>query len=131
VPEDVGIFYKTGKTDMDNRRQYPCPVCTEPREVRITRKKKPYLVCDPCGVQLFIRGAAGISQFDGLVERAGSQDLWSRIAEMERRYRLRCPKCGTRFWAEPQQAKTSMFDGSLKGFNCPKCAETVGWEKKA
>jgi uncharacterized C2H2 Zn-finger protein len=50
---------------------------------------------------------------------------------MERRYFLKCPKCGGRFWIEPGLVKTSMFDGSLQGFRCPerKCGAVVPWEK--
>ena len=44
--------------------------------------------------------------------------------------RWKCPKCGTRFWAEPELIQTSLFDGSLRGFHCPKCGTAVGWERK-
>jgi hypothetical protein len=30
-------------------------------EIRYSKRQKPYLVCDPCGVQIFIRGKQGIS----------------------------------------------------------------------
>lgn len=113
-----------------NRRLFPCPVCTEPREVRLTRKNKPYVVCDPCGIQLFVRGPAGIDGFNRLVERAGKEDLWSQLANMEPRYHLKCAECGTRFWAELKLVKTSLFDGSFRGFRCPKCGTTVEWERK-
>jgi hypothetical protein len=55
-----------------------------------------------------------------------------RIAEMERRYRLTCPECGNKFWAERELIKTSGFDGSLKGFRCPQkgCGAIVPWERK-
>jgi hypothetical protein len=47
---------------------------------------------------------------------------------MERRYRLKCPKCGTSFWIDLGLAKTSVFDGTLQGFRCPekKCGAPVG-----
>lgn len=32
---------------------YPCPICGKPREVLRTKKHKPYLICNDCGVQLF------------------------------------------------------------------------------
>ncbi len=116
----------------NGKRLFPCPVCTEPREVRMTKKNKPCVTCDPCGIQLFIRGSAGIAAFNRLVDRGDREDLWARLREMERRYYLKCPECGCRFWAEPELAKTSIFDGSLQGFRCPekKCGATVAWEKK-
>jgi len=115
----------------NGKRMFPCPVCTDPREVRVTKKDKPYITCDPCGIQVFVRGPAGIEGFNKLVEDA-SEDVWSRITEMGRRYRLKCPECGHRFWIEPNLIVTSIFDGSLKGFRCPEknCGATVRWEKE-
>lgn len=118
---------------LNERRMFPCPVCTDPREVRLTKKLKPYITCDPCGIQVFIRGPAGIAAFDRLVDRAEGDDLWTRIKDMERRYRLKCPECGCRFWVEPDLVETSLFDGSLKGFRCPEknCDAIVEWENEA
>lgn len=117
---------------LNGKRMFPCPVCTDPREVRLTKKHKPYVVCDPCGIQLFVRGPAGIDTFDRLVARADNQGLLAKLAEMESRYHLKCPKCGSRFWAEADLIKTSVFDGSLQGFRCPRknCGAKVAWEKK-
>jgi transcription elongation factor Elf1 len=117
---------------QDAKRMFPCPVCMDLREVRITKKAKPYVTCDPCGIQLFIRGPAGIAAFNGLVDRAASEDLWTTLKEMDRRYRLKCQECGSRFWIEPGLIETSVFDGSLKGFRCPQenCDAVVAWEKK-
>lgn len=108
---------------------FPCPVCTQPREVRVTKKGKPHLVCDPCGIQVFIRGSAGIEEFKRLLERTNDPSLLGPLKEMEQRYRLTCSECGCRFWIEPE---TGVFDGSLKGFRCPKkgCGGIVPWKKK-
>ena len=116
--------------ELSGRRSFPCPVCAERREVRITKKKKPYITCDPCGIQVFIRGPAGIAAFQRLINRAEDDDLWTRLEEMERRYRLKCEKCGARFWAERGQVKTDLFDGSFRGFACPECGSVVEWRKK-
>ena len=119
-------------TALIGKRMFPCPVCTDPREVRTTKKSKPYMICDPCGIQLFIRGPSGIDGFNRLIDRASGEDLWTRIREMKRRYNLKCPECGCRFWIEPELAKTSVFDGTLKGFRCPQknCGATVEWENQ-
>jgi transcription elongation factor Elf1 len=119
-------------TVVDGKRRFPCPVCTGAREVRLTKKHKPYITCDPCGIQLFIRGPAGILAFNRLTENADSEGLWPRLEEMERRFRLKCPKCGNRFWIDRSLIKTSMFDGSLEGFRCPQkhCGAIVAWEQK-
>jgi hypothetical protein len=55
-----------------------------------------------------------------------------RLEEIDHRYLLKCPKCGHRFWIEPQLVKTSILDGTLQGFRCPEngCGHVVPWEKK-
>ena len=35
---------------VTGKAMFPCPVCMQAREVRMTKKDKPYLVCDPCEV---------------------------------------------------------------------------------
>lgn len=117
---------------FDGKRMFPCPVCSEPREVRMTKKSKPCVTCDPCGIQVFIRGPAGIAEFNRLIDRADGKDLWTRLAEMQRRYRLKCQKCGCHFWIESELLETSIFDASAKGFRCPQknCGAIVEWEKK-
>ena len=109
-----------------------CPVCTQPREVRVTKKDKPYLICDPCGVQLFIRGPAGIAEFKRLLKQTNQESRLSRLREIEQRYRLTCPDCARQFWIEPELLKTSVFDGSIKGFRCPQknCDTIIPWEQK-
>ena len=116
--------------DVSKKSMFPCPVCTQAREVRFTKKDKPYLVCDPCGVQVFVRGIAGIEEFRRLTEKVKNASLLERYREIARRYRLNCPRCGHEFWAEPKLVRTSLFDGGLKGFRCPKnnCDGIVAWE---
>jgi transcription elongation factor Elf1 len=117
---------------LNEKRMFPCPVCIGPREVKPTKKSKPYITCDPCGVQLFVRGPTGIAAFNRLVERANADDLWTMLKEMQQRYYPRCPKCGHHFWIQAALAETSAWDGSLKGFRCPQmnCTSVVEWEKK-
>lgn len=52
------------KTNKNLRKDiYPCPVCRKDLDIRISKKQKPYCVCQDCGVQLFIRGKRGVSRF--------------------------------------------------------------------
>lgn len=88
-------------------------------DVRETKKRKPYVVCDPCGVQMFVRGARGIERFEALVSKAKSGHVFDRLAEMERRYRKKCPRCAKTFWVGPGLVKTSWVDGSFQGYRCP------------
>ena len=116
---------------LNGRQMFPCPVCTEPREVRATKKGKPYLVCDPCGIQVFVRGPAGIEEFNRLVQRGVEKGVWDRLSKLEQRYSLKCPECGKRFWMERRLIKTSRIDGSFKGFNCPEedCEGVAEWKQ--
>ena len=115
----------------NTNHKFPCPVCTDPRDVKLTKKNKPYITCDPCGIQVFIRGPEGIAEFKRLLEKGERDGLITRIEAIERRYRLTCPECGCKFWAERKLVKTSAFDGSLKGFQCPQkgCKAIVTWEE--
>lgn len=116
---------------MSGKPMFPCPVCTGPREVLMTKKDKPYLTCDPCGVQVFVRGPDGIKEFSRLLQSTSEETLLSRITHIERRYRLTCPECGHKFWINPRLIKTSMFDGSVKGFRCPErgCEGLAVWSE--
>jgi len=118
--------------ELNGKKMFPCPVCAQPREVRQTKKKKPYITCDPCGIQLFVRGPLGIAALGRLLDRATVEDLWTRLAEMDSRFYLKCSACGCRFWIEPRLVKTSLFDGSLQGFRCPAkdCRGIVPWKTK-
>lgn len=110
---------------------FPCPVCMDPRGVKLTKKNKPYITCDPCGIQVFVRGPAGIAEFKRLIEQGERDGLSARIEQMERRYRLTCPKCGNKFWVERSLIRTSGFDGSFKGFRCPQkgCEAIASWKE--
>lgn len=72
----------------------------------------------------------GILEFERLMDRGNRAGLLERMDEMQRRYRLTCHACGSLFWIEGTLVKTSMFDGSLKGFRCPNCDQVVPWEKR-
>jgi len=116
---------------LTSKQMFPCPVCTMPREVLLTKKDKPYLTCDPCGVQVFVRGPSGIKEFSRLLQSTSEEGLLSRLHHMEERYRLTCPECGHKFWITPKLIKTSMFDGSMKGCHCPGkgCDGVVPWNE--
>jgi CxxC motif-containing protein len=37
------------------------------RELRLSKKAKPYFICDPCGVQAFIRKETGVQRLKGIL----------------------------------------------------------------
>jgi transcription elongation factor Elf1 len=118
---------------QDHLRLFPCCVCSEPREVRITKKGKPYIICNPCGVQMFVRVDTGIRLFDALVADADRNNVWKRLAELQHRYQFDCPRCGKKFWLTTELIKTSWASGKLEGYRCPdaECGGIAKPEKAA
>lgn len=111
----TGLLKSKGNFD----RRFPCPLCTTGLDVRQSKKGKPYVVCDPCGVQVFVRLPQGIQRFEQLVDQANGKGAMERLKEMESRYRKKCPECGQEFWIEPGKIATSWFDGKFEGYRCP------------
>ena len=48
--------------------EFPCPLCGAGLPIRSSKRKKPYCTCNLCGVQLFVRGKAGIARLHKLIE---------------------------------------------------------------
>ena len=114
---------------MTNKEKqwFPCPVCLRSLDVRTSKTNKPYVICSPCGVQMFIRERAGIEAFAGLIEQGRKENVLARVAELERRYRLKCPDCGRSFWLQPKRIVTNRITGQVTGCPCPQmnCQATV------
>ena len=54
----------------------PCFLCGAKLEKRISKKNhKPYFVCNPCGIQLFIRRDHGIQLLDKLLRASDKNEL--------------------------------------------------------
>ena len=45
----------------------PCFLCTQELDQRKDKNKKPYFVCNPCGIQIFVRGRQGIENLAELI----------------------------------------------------------------
>jgi hypothetical protein len=105
--------------DSVGQHRFPCPLCEEGLDVRESKKGKPYVICNPCGVQLFVRGEKGIRRFEQLLEKAESENIWAKIEELKERYRKKCPECGKGFWIEERLIETSLIHGGFTGYRCP------------
>jgi hypothetical protein len=53
----------------------PCLLCTAKLEKRIDKNRKPYFVCNPCGIQLFIRRQHGITLLDKLLRDVAKNEI--------------------------------------------------------
>lgn len=51
-----------------------CPLCGQLVAVKASKTGKPYLICNDCGLQMFVRFPAGQARLDGILE-AGLSDL--------------------------------------------------------
>jgi DNA-directed RNA polymerase subunit RPC12/RpoP len=60
---------KDNVTYGDKRRMpnIPCFLCTQELPERKDKNKKPYFICDSCGVQIFVRGRRGIQNLSQLI----------------------------------------------------------------
>jgi predicted RNA-binding Zn-ribbon protein involved in translation (DUF1610 family) len=119
--------------ENDREQYFPCPICGEGLEVRTSKKGKPYVVCYACGMQMFVRTVPGIQRLEELAKAAESRNIWQRLAELEERFKKKCPKCARSFWIEERLIETSDLDGSFQGFRCPQasCGAIVKSERKA
>lgn len=105
---------------MTTATSFPCCICEVPLDVRKTKNGKPYVICDPCGMQMFVRNRDGIGKFEKLIGQARDPDIRARLAKLEKLYKKKCPKCGQEFWIEERLIKTALFDGKPTGYACPR-----------
>jgi ssDNA-binding Zn-finger/Zn-ribbon topoisomerase 1 len=110
---------KSSKNQRKSTRWFPCPVCLKPLDVRTSKRDKPYVICSPCGVQMFVRERAGITAFESLVDQGLQSDVLTRIGKLEQRYRKTCPECGKEFWALPDSVDTNWLNGNPTAYRCP------------
>jgi phage terminase large subunit GpA-like protein len=82
---------------------------------------------------MFVRVDTGIRLFDALVADADRNDIWKRLAELQQRYQLQCPRCSKKFWLTTELIKTSWVNGKLEGYRCPdtECGGIAKPEKAA
>lgn len=47
---------------------FPCPICKRKLPIKISKKNKPYFVCNSCGFQGFVRKEEGIEGLRDIVD---------------------------------------------------------------
>ena len=53
----------------------PCFLCSQELTQRKDKNDKPYFICDPCGVQIFVRGRQGIANLAQLIATLREHDF--------------------------------------------------------
>ena len=71
-----------GISSDDDIQHFPCPICFGMLEVRYSKRSKPYLTCNDCGVQVFIRGKNGIEMFKNLISNYDSKVKSHKLIEI-------------------------------------------------
>jgi len=56
----------------------PCSLCGRKLEKRTSKRRKPYFICDGCGVQLFVRRKQGIEKLEQYFRSAEKADVHFR-----------------------------------------------------
>ncbi len=62
-------------TSFSYPKEFPCPTCGRFCKVGLSKKEKPYYVCDLCGVQVFIRAEDGMKRLSGFKDANLLKDL--------------------------------------------------------
>jgi hypothetical protein len=57
----------------------PCFLCGKPLDLRTDKNHKRYVICNPCGLQAFVRRAEGIQNLDRLIRTLKGRDLPFRV----------------------------------------------------
>lgn len=67
ITRNPNVHVTLGSDSWFLGKKLPCPVCGEGMALRVARTQKPYCHCDPCGLQLFVRGKDGIQRLKDLL----------------------------------------------------------------
>lgn len=104
---------------------FPCPLCLVPLRIRSSKKGKPYVVCDACGVQMFVRAKPGIARLTSLMAQPEAGTVIQRLATVARQQRHTCASCRHAFWLSEAELETNWFNGAFIGYKCPSCGAVV------
>ena len=63
---------------LDAVQMIPCFLCGNGLDVRKTKRGKPYFICDPCGLQAFVRREKGTSLLNKLLQSLNDANLLRR-----------------------------------------------------
>lgn len=66
-------------------RSWPCPVCNRRQDLRLSKSGKPYMHCEDCLVQLFVRGPDGIRRMVQALEESTEASVPTREDASARR----------------------------------------------
>jgi len=67
-PGNVNVTLGPSRTSLAEilGKEFPCVLCGAGLPILMSKRNKPYFTCNSCGVQIFVRGKAGISRLSKL-----------------------------------------------------------------
>lgn len=106
-------------------REFPCPLCGAGLPILASKRKKPYVICNLCGVQLFVRGKAGIMRLrematlgilvSGTKESAmHGINLYNRLEQLKLQRRDLGIKRGIFFWNSDAENTMRIVDAEIE-----------------
>ena len=89
----------------------PCFLCGAKLDKRTDKNRKPYFVCNPCGIQLFVRRQYGIDLLQKLLRVSETNELpfRQRAEELARIQALLTEINGTKAQIERVESQTGFF----------------------
>ena len=69
---------KVGQEEKVKLETFPCFLCGDMLPIKQTIKRKPYFVCDSCGLQAFVRRDKGIKRLKALCDSRNVGDRSGR-----------------------------------------------------
>ncbi len=93
--------------------QINCFLCQRHLEVRTSKKNKPYLVCNDCGIQVFVRFEKGMKRLERLLKgKVSFSDTF-----------ILCRDCRVAVERCPEKISDPLFRKA--GIYCPACDELL------
>ncbi len=96
------------------KNKIDCFLCGDSLSIRTTCKGKPYLVCDECGIQIFVRYETGIRRLTGLQNR--------QVRLSDRKYVV-CCACDVAVRRTRKKIENRIMGPA--GIFCPVCDELL------
>ena len=66
----LSIFESRNAAQELKGKPVRCFLCSGQLQIRLTKKNRPYWICNDCGTQVFIRGDKGIARLKVLVKNS-------------------------------------------------------------
>src|SRR5262245_40805535 len=92
----------------------PCVTCHRELEQRMSKKQKPYFVCESCGVQIFFRLREGIERLEDSVHNVITGDDF-----------VLCVSCQVAVRKGKAQMSRGPLFGGKADIHCPKCNDLL------